>query len=181
MTRRALDAGADVVVYLDYDLSWEPGDLLKLLETDGDVVSGLHRFKKDEVEYMGVLHCGSDFRPRVRADGALAAEKVPGGFLKVTKAGIQRFMRAYPELLYGDPDRYSIDLFNHGAHKGVWYGEDYSFSRRWVEIGGEIWVVPDMDIVHHGEEKAYAGNYHRFLMRQPGGSDDPAGSGNASA
>lgn len=171
MTRRALDAGADVIVYLDYDLSWDPTDLVKLLETEGDVVSGLYRFKKDEEEYMGTLICGTDARPQVRGDGAIRGDKVPAGFLKVTKAAVQRFMRSYPELLYGDPDRYSVDLFNHGAWKGVWYGEDYAFSRRWVECGGEIWIVPDLDLCHHGNGKSYPGNFHRFLLRQPGGSD----------
>ena len=69
MTRRALDAGADVIVYLDYDLSWKPRDLLTLLETPGDVVAGTYRFKKDEEEYMGVFKTLSDGRPIVRQDG----------------------------------------------------------------------------------------------------------------
>jgi hypothetical protein len=45
MTRKALDAGADVIVYLDHDLSWEPKDLVTLLETEGDVVAGTYRMK----------------------------------------------------------------------------------------------------------------------------------------
>src|SRR5258707_667607 len=36
MLRAALDAKADVVVFIDYDVSWAPGDLLKLIETEGD-------------------------------------------------------------------------------------------------------------------------------------------------
>ena len=33
MLRAALDAKADVIVFIDYDVSWQPGDLLKLIET----------------------------------------------------------------------------------------------------------------------------------------------------
>ena len=40
MTRQALDAKADVIVYIDHDLSWAPGDLLRLIETEGPVVAG---------------------------------------------------------------------------------------------------------------------------------------------
>lgn len=170
MTRKALDAKADVIVYLDYDLSWSPKDLLKLLETEGDVVAGTYRFKKDEEEYMATIIEGPGDRPICRRDGAIRADKVPAGFLKVTKFGIQKFMRGYPELLYGDPDRYTVDLFNHGAYKGVWYGEDYSFSRRWKALGEEIWIVPDLSINHHSKDRVFEGNYHEFLLRQPGGS-----------
>lgn len=169
MTRKALDADADVIVYLDYDLSWRPEDMLKLLSTEGDVVAGIYRFKTDEEKYMGTILSDVNDRPVCRKDGAIIADKVPAGFLKVTKPAIQKFMRAYPELLYGDPDRYSIDLFNHGAYKGVWYGEDYSFSRRWREMGEEIWIVPDLNLNHHSGDKEYRGNFHNFMRHEPGG------------
>lgn len=170
LTRRALDAGADVVVYLDYDLSWDPGDLLKLLETPGDVVAGLYRYKKDEEEYMGAWHTRPDTKPILRAsDGCIRGYRVPAGFLKVTREAIRRIMREHPELVYGDPEHPSVDLFQHGAHKGVWYGEDMAFSRRWTDMGGEIWIEQDLNLVHHDVRsgKAYPGNLHQWLGRQP--------------
>jgi hypothetical protein len=174
MTRKALDAKADVIVYLDYDVSWKPEDLLTLIETPGDVVAGLYRFKTDDEAYMGTLRCDHEGYPRARKDGCVLADKVPAGFLKVTKGAIARFMRAHPELVFGEPYNPSVDLFNHGAYEGVWYGEDYAFSRRWNALGGEIWIVPDLDISHHTETVEYPGNYHLFLQRQPGGALDPA-------
>jgi len=174
MLRKALDGAADVVVFLDYDLSWDPQDLLTLIETEGDVVAGLYRFKKDEEEYMGAPYSDARNIAITRADGCLKGYRIPAGFMKITRAGVAQFMRAYPELLYGDPIAPHVDLFNHGAHEGVWYGEDYAFSRRWIDCGGEIWIVPDLNLTHHAPDKAYPGNYHEFLMRQPGGCKDPA-------
>lgn len=170
MLRKAMDAKADVVVFLDYDLSWRPGDLLKLIETPGDVVAGLYRFKTDAEEYMGQINTGPDHRPTVRDDGCISAERIPAGFLKVTKEAVDRFMRAYPELCFGPRYNPSVDLFNHGAHDGAWWGEDYAFSRRWRACGGEIWVVPDLSLTHHSACEMFPGNYHEFLMRQPGGA-----------
>ena len=167
LTRRALDAGADVIVYLDYDLSWRPDDLLTLLATEGDVVAGTYRFKKDDEEYMGVVHTRADGRPLVRADGAIVATRVPAGFLKLTRQAIERFMQAYPALVFGPREKPSVDLFNHGAHHGVWWGEDYAFSRNWCDCGGEIALVPDLAITHHAGDRAYPGNFHQFLLRQP--------------
>lgn len=172
MLRKALDAKADVIVFLDYDLSWSPSDLLKLIETDGDVVAGLYRFKKPETEYMGVLWPTADGFPVPREDGCIRADRVPAGFLKITKEAVDRFMAAHPELCFGPRYSPSVDLFNHGAHDGLWWGEDYAFSRRWNALGGEIWVVPDLNLTHHAKDgTAYPGNYHQWLLRQPGGRE----------
>lgn len=169
MLRKALDAGADTIVFLDHDLSWRPDDLLKLIETEDPVVAGLYRYKLDNEEYMGSIKTQPDHRPVVRADGCIAGFRVPAGFLKVTRDAVRSFMRAYPELVYGHAENPSVDLFNHGAHDGVWYGEDMAFSRRWIDCGGEIWVQPDLSLTHHDGDKAYPGNFHEFMLRQPGG------------
>lgn len=167
LLRRALDVKADVIVFIDHDLSWKPSDLVTLLETEGDVVAGTYRFKKDETEYMGSWFC-DDGRPQMRDDGCIKAEMVPAGFLKVTRHAVAKFMLKFPDLIYGDPINPSVDLFNHGAWGGVWWGEDYSFSRRWREIG-DIWLIPNLDLCHHGD-KPYPGNLHEYLLRLPGGS-----------
>lgn len=171
MLRKALDAKADVIVFIDHDVSWKPADLLTLIQTEGDVVAGLYRFKKAEEHYMGVVD-DDNGRVKVRHDGCIKATRVPAGFLKVTRAAVNRFMVAYPHLMYGEASAPSVDLFNHGAHKGAWWGEDYAFSRNWIDAGGEIWIVPDLDLTHHTKEEAYPGNFHQFLTRQPGGSNE---------
>lgn len=172
MLRKAMDKKADAVVFIDHDVSWKPKDLLKLIETDGDVVAGTYRFKRDEESYMGVVDDNPDGTPKVRSsDGAIRATRVPAGFLKVTKQAVDKFMRAYPHLVYGPMYCPSIDLFNHGVHKGVFWGEDYAFSRNWIDCGGDIWLVPDLDLDHHSADSVYRGNFHQFMMRQPGGSN----------
>lgn len=173
MLRKALDGAADIVVFIDYDLSWRPDDLLTLIKTEGDVVAGTYRFKKDDEEYMGSWETDASGRPVLREDGAFRAARVPAGFLKITKEAVSKFMAAYPELIYGPRYNPSIDLFNHGVIDGVWYGEDYAFSKRWRDCGGEIWIVPDLELTHHSSDHAFVGNLHEFMMRQPGGSKDP--------
>jgi hypothetical protein len=167
MTRKALDAQADVIVYLDHDVSWRPQDLVTLVNTPGDVVAGVYRYKRDEEEYMGALFSDERGQPLGRQDGCLAAHRVPAGFLKITKEAVNRFMEAYPDLVYGPYYYPSVDLFNHGSHGRLWYGEDYAFSRRWLDAGGEMWIVPDLSIAHHDPDKAYPGNFHEFLSGLP--------------
>lgn len=174
MLRKALDHQADVIVFLDYDLEWEPGALLRLIETEGDVVAGTYRCKIDEEQYMGACFSGPLGSPIVRADGCVKASVAPAGFLKITKEAVDTFMGAYPELCYGPRWRQSVDLFQHGAHERLWWGEDYAFCRRWREKCGDVWMLPDITITHWKGDKPHPGNWHQFLLRQPGGSADPA-------
>jgi glycosyltransferase involved in cell wall biosynthesis len=170
MLRKAMDTQPDAVVFLDHDLSWRPEDLVRLIETPGEVVAGTYRFKQEPEEYMGTWRTDAQGYPVTRDDGCIHAEWVPAGFLKITDGCLHQMMEAYPELNYGPKYRPSHDLFNHGAHKGVWYGEDYAFSRRWNDRGGEIWLIPDLELTHHGADgTAYPGNLHTYLRRQPGG------------
>lgn len=171
MLRQALDAKADVIVFIDHDLSWQPDALLKLIETPGDVVAATYRFKRDDEEYMGRLIPGINGCPIVREDGCIKSFCIPAGFMKITRAGVNKFIEAYPELLYGEKCNPHIDLFQHGAHKGTWIGEDYMFSQRWIDKCGDIWLIPNIDVDHHTTEKCYPGNFHKFLLRQPGGSE----------
>lgn len=172
MLRKALDIKADIIVFIDHDVSWRPDDLVKLIQTEGDVVAGLYRFKTpEEVRYMGVLDDDANGMQKVRGDGCIKATLVPAGFLKITRNVVNRFMQAYPHLMYGEACNPSVDLFNFGAHKGAFWGEDYSFCRNWTDAGGEIWIVPDLSITHHSVDQDFPGNYHEFLLRQPGGSE----------
>ncbi len=172
MLRKALDAKATHIFFIDHDVSWKPGDLLKVLETEGGLVAGTYRFKKDEEVYMGGIKSGLGNRPVVReSDGALAAETAPAGFLKIERWAVSKLMEKFPELCYGEHCAPHFDLFNHGAYKNRWWGEDYACCRRWTEIGEDFWIVPDIDVTHWADKTPYPGNFHKYLMRQPGGSD----------
>ena len=168
MLRKALDAKATVVVFIDHDVSWDPQDILTLIETEGEVIFGTYRFKKDEEEYMG---CLTKEYPEVRADGCIKMAWGPAGFLKVTRNAVNHIYKSYPELVYGEPCSPGIDLFNHGAYKNEWWGEDAAFGRRWIACGGELWLIPTLNITHHSADKAFPGNFHEYMLRRPGGSE----------
>lgn len=170
--RKAMKWGADVFVFIDDDVSWRPEDLAALIDAPGDVVGGTYRYKvPNEDKYMGKVFVGEHGSPLVREeDGAILATCLPAGFLRVTRAAVERFMAVFPELtINADGDGDSPDLFNHGAHKGVWFGEDYAFCRRWQEAGGDVWLLPDLNLDHHGRDgSVWEGNFHRKLLRDAG-------------
>lgn len=175
MLRAALTAEADIIVFIDDDVSWEPQNLLTLIQTEGEVVGGTYRTREDNPNYMGrILQDFEGKAVNVRKDGCIEMTALPAGFLKITKDTVTHFMLSYPELCYGTPWSYSIDLFNHGAYKGLWWGEDYSFCRRWRDSGGKVWCIPNMNIDHNARDgkRIWRGNFHEYLMRQPGGAKE---------
>jgi len=167
LLRKALDTKPDCVVFLDHDVSWRPEDMVRLIEAPYEVVAGTYRFKLDEEEYMGRWATDEHGNIAEANDhGCIRANCVPAGFLKVTTEAIERFMRAYPKLVYGTPVAPHVDLFNHGAFGGVWFGEDYAFCRNWNDLGGKVWLMTDLNIGHHSKDKEYPGNLHNYLIRK---------------
>ncbi len=77
-------------------------------------------------------------------------------------------MEGFPELIINaDGAGETPDLFNHGAHLGRWYGEDYAFCRRWLELGEDVWLLPDVDVDHNGrgdDVRVWKGNFHKHLL-----------------
>lgn len=165
LLRSALDAQATVILFVDQDISWEPGTALKLIETEGGIVAGTYRYKEDQERYMGALVIGSIGRPLMRADGAVEAQWAPAGFLKVTRDAVNLMMATHPELCWGEASGPNYDMFAHGVLEGNWRGEDVAACIRWRKMGQKLWMAPDLDITHHSVDKAYPGNLAKFLKK----------------
>ncbi len=173
----SMQTDVDTYICLDDDLSWAPRSLARLCLTEGDVVAGTYRYKQDEELYMGAWNCGADARPVGRADGCLDAIVIPSGFLKITRKAVRKFMKGYPELIFGEPEKPAVDLFDHGViiqGDGRWWGPDYAFSKRWTDLGEKVWLIPNLNVHHHDwdSDKVFEGNLHKWLLKQPGGSEE---------
>jgi predicted O-methyltransferase YrrM len=169
------DTDADILFFLDDDMSWTAEDALQLIEMPDEIVAAAYRYKTENEDYPIVIKTDQNDRAIVREDGCIAAAFVPTGFLRIKRSAIEKLCASYPEQAYfktkeGIRHKGYFDLFPQGLFEGQWTGEDYAFCRLWSRIGGEIWVMPDIDISHHGT-KEFKGNYHKFLLRQPGGSE----------
>ena len=122
-----------------------------------------------------VILTGSDQRALVNGDGTIQAFGVPAGLVVIRREVIEKLIASHPEKRYWDliegkrVDGF-YDLFPQGVYDGRWWGEDFAFCRLWTNLGGKIAVLPNMTLGHHAGDKSWTGNYHEFLLRQPGGS-----------
>lgn len=102
-----------------------------------------------------------------REKGTIAVEKgliklhdAGTGFMMIKREAILKMIKAYPELKYNnDVNISNADLKDHfyalfdtmiDPVDKRYLSEDYTFCRRWQEIGGDIWLDPTISLNHYG-------------------------------
>jgi hypothetical protein len=167
---RALSTGADKVVYLDDDVSWEPRDLVRLVTLPHALIGATYRKKDPSVEKYAVL-----FPDTARDDqyGAVEARYIPGGFMKVERhvfeqmsANLQPY--PHPAVLETAEEPYMFPFFKvlTSAEPGHSAGEseDMWFCVEWQRLGGVSWVYPDIR-VQHTTEITLQSYFRQYLER----------------
>lgn len=160
-----LDSPADVLVFIDSDVCWEAGALLKLLDHDVGMVAGIYPQRKDPINYC-VKWIN---KPELHAvNGLLEVEGVPAGFMKLSRKQLESMVEQYPDsefFVENAPNQKAWALFADyriGRHK---MGEDYSFCKRWTDMGGKVWIDPEIKMGHTGN-KTFYGHLGEYLRNR---------------
>ena len=81
------------------------------------------------------------------------------GFMMIKREAVDKMIAAYPELNYNNDLNTPPDLqdFFYAFFDTMidpkdkrYLSEDYTFSRRWQDIGGDIWLDPTISLNHYG-------------------------------
>jgi hypothetical protein len=81
------------------------------------------------------------------------------GFMMIKREAVDKMIAAYPELKYNNDLNTPPDLqdFFYAFFDTMidpkdkrYLSEDYTFSRRWQDIGGDIWLDPTISLNHYG-------------------------------
>jgi hypothetical protein len=155
---------SDCLVFVDDDVAWQSGALLKLIDHPVDLVGGIYPYRVDKLNFP-VKYLD---KPELWADpetGLLEVACLPTGFMKISRNCINKMVEAYPQRYYHDAakDELFYDLFGHIVIDDKKYGEDYSFCMRWAKIGGKVWCDPEIAMAHIGLKvfKGHLGNWLR--------------------
>jgi hypothetical protein len=168
IARRFLDSGADHLIFIDSDMSWDLESFSNLMKAPEDIVGGAYPCKNNWEFYSVVIDTDSDGYPIVNEEtGLIQAWGVPTGFMKIHRSVFERLI---PHVnTYEDGDTTFYNFFGRIVEGGKSYGEDISFCIRAGNIGIKKWIEPRCSLSHYGV-KEWNGNYHDYLMRQPGGA-----------
>lgn len=169
-----LKSGCDTFFFVADDLEYSPEDMLRVVETPGDIVVGAYSQHCRPAHYPVKVFTNSEGRPVVRKDGCISAMFVQTGFMRIKRSVFEKIADGHPELEYygmenGKKKDAAYDFFPQGVYNHSWIGEDYAFCKLWLELDGKIWVIPDMNLIHYEGKVGYPGNFHRYLTSLPGG------------
>lgn len=154
------------VLLIDSDESWEPEGVVRLLLHPEEIVGASYRMKNKWEEYVGSIRQG-DGGPqgKILKDGTalLVADRVAAGFLRVKVSALRKWAAAYPDLVSQEPDGKKVQFFSRMlADTGEMMCQDMAFSKRWLDIGGELWIDPNVKVNHWGME-CHAGDLDKHL------------------
>lgn len=147
LTRRFLHSNAEWLLCLDADVGFTAEDVIALLATKKDFVSGTYVKKQPDRQIPAKTVSPAN------VIGPLAeCEHVPAGFMLVHRTVIERMIGAYAKLAYGTPSGTQWALWHPTFTLETGYdGEDVAFCRRWRAIGGQIWLHTGVVLTHFGE------------------------------
>jgi hypothetical protein len=93
-------------------------------------------------------------------NGLIKLHDAGTGFMMISREAILKMIKAYPELKYNnDVNIANADLKDHfyalfdtmiDPVDRRYLSEDYTFCRRWQEIGGDVWLDPSISLNHYG-------------------------------
>ena len=175
-----LVSDATHLLFIDADIGFEAADIIKMVESDKDVICGIYPSKTinwhsvSEAAKSGVppedlhLYTGTwvvnfvDYNDEVTVKGDEPFEVWNGG------TGMMLIKRHVFEILEKRVERYRVNEMDHIMRQfeskgiprffatsidplsNVLLSEDYHFCRLWREEGGKIWAAPWVRLAHVG-------------------------------
>lgn len=152
--------------FADSDMGWKAGTILRLLSHGKDVVAGIGRRKQEGPP----SYCANIVEPINvdRETGLIEAIHVGGACLLLSRACVEKMLAMYDQLKYLDvqANRHETALFDTEIRDGKFWSEDYTFCRRWRDIGGKVWIDPEIYLEHVGFT-SWNGTMADDLFRKP--------------
>jgi hypothetical protein len=143
-------------LFWDSDIVPVNGALARICSHPVDLVGGAYRHRADPEGYA--IQHKERVPPEDDATRLVEVDGIGCGFMRVTRAAIERMIAFYPDLWCHHGERRIPWLFDFQIYDHYPYSEDFVFCRRWREAGGRVWVDPELPFFHVGS-KSYAGRY----------------------
>lgn len=145
LAKAFLESDCDKIIYLDSDLTFEVGALVKLSRMPVDYVGGCYRFKQDGEAYP-IAWLAQD---ELWADqhGLIEVGVLPAGFVCLSRKVFEILEKAHPERKFTHFGHtlhcYFQTPFANGLHS-----EESFFAHEWRETGGKLYLYPELEITH---------------------------------
>ena len=188
------------LIFIDADIAFDPSQVFRLLDFGAEIAAGVYPTKRidwgkaAELAKAGAANLESsalsyvlEFEDpqKIETKEGFAKVRYAGtGFLMIRRQALLKMAERYPELRYSsehqaqDPlkgSKWRYAFFNCLVDQatGAFLSEDFSFCKRWRDMGGEIWVDLQSRLAHTGAMTFYGNAATQFAA--PPGSPKTSG------
>lgn len=161
LVKEFLESKDEKLIFLDADVTFEPGDLLKLAHYPVDLVGGAYRLKLSDEKYpVGWLD-----KKELWCDenGLLEVAMIPTGFMCLSRKVFETFKEKRPNREYEIQGNKVYCFFQIPYWGGQLFTEDAYFCHEWKALGGKIYLDPMLTLTHWEFNKPFTGNIGKFL------------------
>ncbi len=153
-----LQSDATDLMFLDDDVGFEAEAIGKIARAEKPFVGGVYPMKTED----GGEKYPIDLFPGVQTavGGLLEVPMIPTGFLKLNRVVFEYMPYEFYRNVKGQIQFGYFDTFIGG---GEFVGEDVRFCRTWRNLGGKIYLMPDLSFQHIGPH-TWEGNFHKHLL-----------------
>jgi len=172
LTFSFLQTPATHLMFIDADINFKAEDVFKMISYDKDIVTGAYPTKTINWENMSgkkdmsikglqqnsVRYASGTSSAAKTEEGLLEVVDGATGFMLIKREVIEKMIKHYPETryipeVYDEPSQKGMPkyaLFDTMIEDGRYLSEDYTFCRRWQNMGGKIYVDPTIILDHVG-------------------------------
>lgn len=155
LVAKAMEDECDWIVFVDDDIGFNADDFFKLFQHSVDIVAAApakrhHRWDEHPAA-VAKFPSGNITGRRTEAGRVWKMDAVATGFMAIRSTVIKKMEAVTTAYITEGVEVRSwfwLDLITKDGHTTD-EGEDYNFCRKWVELGGECWVDPDIRVRHY--------------------------------
>jgi len=147
------------IMFIYADIQWRPEHVIKLMKADKEMVGGIYPAKTIPVKHVVNM---IDNGETDHDNDLIEVGTMGTGFLLIKRSVFEAMIdngatKYNDDIGLGEQfEDYQYDFFNCTIDSnGRYLTEDWSFCRKWRELGGKIWADLSIDLGHVG--------YHRFM------------------
>jgi hypothetical protein len=174
---------ASHLMFIDADIGFSVEQVVRMLNLDEDVVAGMYPLKLIDWENGGIARARAgeavetapirflgtpcEGKELERRDGFVTGVYAGTGFMLIKREVIMRMTKAYAHTHYRSahtqarpnpsPNQFALFDCIIEPESGTYLSEDYTFCRRWRDIGGKLWLDTQGVLIHVGTHD-FAGN-----------------------
>lgn len=169
LAKAFMESDCERLVFLDSDVTFDPGSLLKVAHYPVDFCGGVYRLKKENEEYpVGWIPENKELWTNEL--GLLEVAALPGGFMSLSRNVFETIQKAHPNRWFDHFGKTTYAYFEmpYKQESQQMFGEDGEFCTLWRTLNGKIYLDPNLTLVHHDfKPTPYKGNIGEWLKNRP--------------